>query len=102
MISRHNQVIPPRGSTQLLAGDHLFIVLRPETRAFVDAVFSQTLEVPSETVLSQELRLKGTTRVSDVRHSYGIQLGADGEASLDDIVRPGLPGAPLPHACLDI
>jgi len=102
MITRHNQVIPPRGSTQLLAGDHLFIVLRPETRAFVDAVFSQALAATGVALPTQELRLKGTTRVSDVRHSYGIQLGADAEASLDDIVRAGLPGEPVPHACLDV
>lgn len=32
MITRKKEVIPPRGSTALLAGDHLFVVLRPETR----------------------------------------------------------------------
>src|SRR5690606_16302286 len=34
MITRGSTVIPPRGSTHLFAGDHLFVVLRPETRAF--------------------------------------------------------------------
>ncbi|CAN0596252.1 unnamed protein product, partial [Ectocarpus sp. 12 AP-2014] len=34
MITRGKDVIPPRGSTKLMAGDHLFVVLRPETRPF--------------------------------------------------------------------
>ena len=38
MITRGNNVIPPRGSTFLYAGDHLFIVMKPDVREFVDLV----------------------------------------------------------------
>jgi len=39
MIARANTLIPPRGKTRVAAGDHVFVVLRPEARALVEAVF---------------------------------------------------------------
>src|SRR5699024_10801657 len=44
MVVRDTAVIPPRGSTRLLASDHLFIILRPAFRPFIDCVFSQAAE----------------------------------------------------------
>lgn len=87
MIIRDSKVIPPRGSTELRAGDHLFVVLRPDIRAYVDLVFSQALEVAVNDLPSSELRLKGSTRVDDLRCSYGIELGAAGQLTLDDLLR---------------
>lgn len=87
MITRNNQVIPPRGSTTLLAGDHLFIVLRPESRPFVDSVFSQGPEKSSSQLPNHELRLKGTTAVGDIYSSYGIQLAADNHLTLEGLLR---------------
>lgn len=39
MITRGKEVILPRGKTKLSEGDHLFVVLNPESRAEVDVVF---------------------------------------------------------------
>lgn len=39
MVTRGSAVIPPRGSTRLEAGDHLFVVLKPINQVFVDSVF---------------------------------------------------------------
>lgn len=39
MVSRGEDVIPPRGSTMLLPGDHAFLVLHPEVRSVVDQLF---------------------------------------------------------------
>ncbi|HEX9582252.1 MAG TPA: potassium/proton antiporter, partial [Gemmatimonadales bacterium] len=36
MVARGQQVVAPRGSTQLLPGDHVFVLLRPDTRWLVD------------------------------------------------------------------
>lgn len=36
LVARGQQVIPPRGSTQLLPGDHVFVVLQPSARELVD------------------------------------------------------------------
>jgi len=86
MITRGNSVIPPRGSTMLQAHDHLFIVLKPETRHFVDMVFAGTPE-PEQKFSQTELRLKGTTQATDIEHSYGISLTAEPGTSLDVLVR---------------
>ena len=90
MITRKNEVIPPRGSTGLLSGDHLFVVLRPETRPFVDLVFSQALESASNALPGNELRLKGSTSVKDILCGYGIDLQSEGEQSLDTLMRERL------------
>lgn len=87
MITRNSQVIPPRGSTALLAGDHLFVVLRPETRPFVDSVFSQALEAARNDLPNTELRLKGSTTLEDIRSSYGIALGGDDGMTVEALIR---------------
>lgn len=39
MISRDNSLVPPRGSTVLTPGDHVFVLLQEDARAAVDRVF---------------------------------------------------------------
>lgn len=89
MITRGTEVIPPRGSTQLIEGDHLFIVTKPETRLFIEQVFS----TDGASEFWQEggvLRLKGYTKVCDLQHSYGINLIATADLSLDEILKQSL------------
>ena len=43
MISRGPMLIPPRGSTEIAVGDHVFVVLRADARAAVDAVFGRAV-----------------------------------------------------------
>ncbi|MBU1618396.1 MAG: potassium/proton antiporter [Gammaproteobacteria bacterium] len=90
MITRGNEVIPPRGSTFLLAGDHLFIVMKPEVRDFVDLVCSGIAKSNYLHLPAGELKLKGYTKVEDLSHSYGIALSADGHLSLDEVLRQAL------------
>ncbi len=87
MITRGESVIPPRGSTKLCADDHLFVVLRPETRLFVDCVFSPDNASPLDDLQGSELNLKGSTRVEDIRASYGIALPGIGNETLDELLR---------------
>ena len=88
MITRQQTVIPPRGSTTLEAGDHLFVVLRPETRPFVDRVFSSHVgEAVVAMLPAAELRLKGTTRIEDLLRCYGIDLAIEGGLTLDQVLR---------------
>ena len=86
MIARNKTVIAPRGSTELQAGDHLFIVLRPETRMFVDRVFAQADHTPIAQQPNSELRLKGSTTVADIRSSYGLKLNVDENLRLADLL----------------
>src|SRR5690606_25382616 len=86
MITRGEEVIPPRGSTPLHANDHLFAVLRPVTRPFVDRAFSQAAET-AEPLPQVEIRLKGGTTVEDVRNSYGVNLPGGDHDTLERLVR---------------
>ncbi|WP_386079378.1 potassium/proton antiporter [Vreelandella sp. F11] len=95
MITRGKDVIPPRGSTELMAGDHLFVVLRPETRPFIDCVFSDAIGVVSEELPDQELKLKGSTKIDDLRHSYGLFIKEqNGQMTLDTLLRNNLSKQP--------
>lgn len=100
MITRGDCVIPPRGSTPLQPGDHLFVVLKADSRAFVDCVFSQALDAARGDLPDHELRLKGSTKLEDVWRSYGIDLAVDKHQTLDRFVKDALgetlrPGAEL-------
>ncbi|WPA91013.1 potassium/proton antiporter [Providencia zhijiangensis] len=63
MITREKSVLPPRGSTILMANDHLFVVLKPQNRLFLERLFSgQTSSEPTIMELPESgLSLKGTT-----------------------------------------
>ena len=102
MISRSNNIITPRGSTLLQAEDQLFIVLKPATRAFVDSVFSGK-KVEEENILpAQELRVKGTTQVIDITHSYGIDITEDPQETLEQVIKTKHIGQPTDNTVLEL
>lgn len=101
MITRDNSVIAPRGSTMLHSGDHLFIVVKPDARALVDIVFSSAEAAARRALLQTELRLKGTTRAGDVFYSYGVQLNAPPEETLDEVLRKALVERPEQDAVVE-
>lgn len=96
MITRDSEVIPPRGSTRLMAGDHLFVVLRPEVRPFVDTVFSQSVASSQTELPHFELKLKASTRLADVYNSYGIYLGEEKDLTLEQLIKARL-DQPVPE-----
>src|SRR5690606_6016389 len=100
MVTRGEDVIPPRGSTKLLANDHLFAVLRPGSRTFVDRAFTQASDTEEESLPSLEIRLKGNTRVEDVRNSYGIDLAIAENDTLETVVRRHLEEEPKVDATI--
>lgn len=102
MITRGNEVIPPRGSTLLSAGDHLFVVLRPEARPFVDSVFSQAVEAAQNDLPNREMRLKGSTTIGDIRSSYGIELDAEDHLTLEALLRQALAEEPAAGTSLTL
>ncbi|MBZ5486263.1 potassium/proton antiporter [Halomonas aquamarina] len=90
MVTRGKDVIPPRGSTVLLPGDHLFVVLRPDTRPFVDCVFAESDAHDGHDFPDKTLYLKGSTCVGEVRHSYGVALDNDMSLTLDALLQDRL------------
>jgi len=87
MIARDDSLIPPRGSTQIVAGDHVFVVLRPDTRLLVDRVFSRGFKVQEDLPPLVEFPLTGSTTAFDLWEFYGIRLGVPGHRTLDEVIR---------------
>ncbi|WP_321146929.1 potassium/proton antiporter [Providencia alcalifaciens] len=88
MITREKSVLPPRGSTILMANDHLFVVLKPQNRLFLERLFSeQTSSEPTVMELPESgLSLKGTTRLNEIYESYGILIEVDSDKTLNQFI----------------
>lgn len=90
MIVREKQVIPPRGSTNILPGDDVFVLMRPAVRALVEHVFSGSEEETWLPAMAVEFPLRGSTRISEVEEFYGIRIDAPGTDTLDQFLRARL------------
>lgn len=97
MIVRDQQIIPPRGSTRIEPGDHVFVVLRHEARTPVDRLFSRGSE-RNAIPLRLEFPLSGNTTVSDLAEFYGIEIDADPAHTLARLLRDRLGEVPHPGA----
>jgi cell volume regulation protein A len=89
MVVRGHDVMPPRGSTALLSHDHVFVLVRPGLRRFLDRVFGEgEAGGASASVMDlTEFPLRGATRVSDLQEFYGVTLDASEELTLDELLR---------------
>lgn len=90
LVARGQEFIPPRGSTRIEAGDHLFVVLRSEVRQLVDRVFTRSPRTEGEMPSVVEFPLRGTTTVGELEEFYGIRLQAPDSSTLDVVVRERL------------
>lgn len=88
LLIRDHKIIPPRGSTKLHGGDHLFVVVRGELRPFIDRLFAGEGEVP---LPERGIELQGSARLVDLSELYGLELGP---------LRSGEQN-PTPHLTLD-
>lgn len=94
IISREETLIPPRGSTPLCAGDHIFVVMRPEVRPLADSIFASEETRADRLPVMVEFPLNGTTTVEQLWTSYGIRINRPRGSTLDQILREAL-GASL-------
>ena len=100
MIVRDQELIPPRGSTTILPGDHVFLVLRPETRLLVDRVFRVQREGSDALPSHIEFPLLGTATLGDLRDFYGIRVEGPDGMTLDELIRARTKGAPAPGSTI--
>jgi cell volume regulation protein A len=98
IISRGKTLIPPRGSTRILAGDHLFIVVNKESRDPVDRVFARD-HGHEQAPLLAEFPLPGTATAGDLLALYDIQTGEPPEVTLEQLIRNRVP-APAVDAAI--
>ena len=92
MIARDKSLIPPRGSTEILSGDHVFIVVNEESRVPVSRVFTRTRS-NQHVPISTEFPIRGTATAGAVAATYGIETGERPEATLEQLIRARLPEA---------
>lgn len=86
MLARDKQLIPPRGSTEVRGGDHLYIVVNKEARLPVDAVFARR-RGDGRTTLPAEFPLRGTVSAADLEDMYGIRVGKSPGSTLEQLIR---------------
>jgi cell volume regulation protein A len=90
MIVRGEEVLPPRGSTQVLPGDHVFVLLRPSVRTLVDRVFGVAEREAALAEPLLEFPLRGSTRIAELEEFYGIRVEAPAARTLDEYLRTEL------------
>lgn len=96
LIARGEQIIPPRGSTRLLAGDHVFVVLQPRVRPVVDRMFSPSsgsmAEASSDSI---EFPLDAAdTTLRDIADFYGAELDGDPASTIAEFLDHALGSEP--------
>jgi len=98
LIARGERIVPPRGSTELLAGDHVFIVLHPRVRPVVDRMFSSGTsadEAEPMAVDSIEFPLDAAaTRLADLVEFYDTDLTGDPAMTITEFLDHALGPAP--------
>lgn len=87
MIVRDKQVIPPRGSTKILRGDDVFVLMRPAVRSLVEHVFADSGGDAWLPAAAVEFPLRGATRIGEVEEFYGIHIDAPEDQTLDEFLR---------------
>jgi len=90
LIARQEQLIPPQGRTRIEPGDHVILVLRPETRPLVDRVFARSGTRSREHLPSIEFPLRASITVEELEGCYGIQMHSPAKNTLDEAIRARL------------
>jgi cell volume regulation protein A len=96
LIGRGDRIMPPRGSTRLNAGDHVFIVLQPRLRNLVDRVFSVHGDEPDTEPLIEFPIDAQTTTLQDLREFYGVRLHDSETITLAEYLENALGPRPEP------
>ncbi len=86
MISRGKTIIPPRGSSQVRTGDHVFIVTDRESREPVDRLFASAKD-EARSAIVVEFPLAATTTAGDLAALYDLRTGERPDRTLDEIIR---------------
>lgn len=86
IVSRGKSLIPPRGSTRILADDHVFVVVNHESRAPVDRIFARQRETRPPPLMA-EFPLPGKATAGNITAFYDIPLDESPEVTLEELIR---------------
>lgn len=101
MVVRGSEVIPPRGSTEILEGDHVFVVLKAGVRRLVDRFFSARSEGDARATVITSFPLASGVTVGALEEFYGIHLDPSPGRRLAEVVAERLDGTPRVGGVLD-
>jgi potassium/hydrogen antiporter len=105
MLVRRGEIVPPRGSTLIEAGDHVFLVLRPGVRPLADRVFRPGRESPPIPA-SVEFPLAGNITVAELGEFYDLKIDEPPACTLHELFerRAGFvePGTLLRFSTVDL
>lgn len=92
MITRGDRLISPRGSTGLMEGDHVSVVLRDEVRPFAGLLFEPS--EPGHRVLPPYLEcpVNDGATLGKLQACFGIDLGGEPGATLGQFLGEKHPG----------
>ena len=91
MIVRQDRLIPPRGSTRIRPGDHVFFVINPRVRPLVEGLFVHGRDTARSLSEGAEFPLRGSATLADLRDIYGLTIeGEEEDRTLDEILRERL------------
>ena len=92
MIARGTRIVPPRGSTRIESGDHVFFVVAPIVRPLLDRVFMAEEERNDEDIpRDTEFPIAGNTSIEDLSAFYDIDISeARRDDTLDKLLRAKL------------
>lgn len=100
MVVRGGEVIPPRGSTEIREGDHVFVVLKAQVRALVDHFFAARREGPDRAAPVATFPLALDVTTGALEEFYGIHLDPSPGRALVDLLSERL-DAPAVGSTLD-
>jgi cell volume regulation protein A len=95
MITRGQKIVPPHGKTLIEPGDHVIIVLRPETRPLVNNIFARGPGDREELPPEMEFPLRANVTVGELEAFYGISMDAPPDTTLHAYLRARLKGEDL-------
>lgn len=87
LVVREQSIIPPQGTTRLEAGDHVILVLSPNTRAVVNRIFAERGADVGTLSPLLEFPLRASVTVRELEGAYGVVLDAPPDATLDEVLR---------------
>lgn len=82
LVVRGNHLIPPQGKTRIEAGDHVMLVVRPETQPLVSQIFGCSDEVRGQIPAAFEFPLRASVTVGKLQELYGVSLALPPETTL--------------------
>jgi potassium/hydrogen antiporter len=87
LVVRNERFIPPQGDTKLESGDHVVVVLEPQSRPLVDQVFVRNSGEHSVIPSHLEFPLRASTSVGELEEFYGIEMSMPRTLTLGEAIK---------------